>query len=258
MAAPLVLTARDFAAETADAAPALALSPDAALAVMEDGNTFVVDMAGDFLGLPPAAADMLRRALAVGEARAAAEIAARHGVAEARVAADLRQFLAGLERRGVLVRGRRRTGRVAGFGAALLARLFRALMALRRTRPGRAQSALTGARLSFALFGWTATIAAWRRVHPRAERAPADPAAVARAVDEAVRRRATGHWIGVDCKERGLAAWALLRAEGLAPVLNIGVVPYPLAGHCWCTVDGVVCADDPTYAQRFAPVLAYA
>jgi hypothetical protein len=259
MAAPLVLTARDFAAETKDAAPALTLSPDAALVAMADGNTFVVDMAGDFLGLPTAAAEMLRRALVVGEARAAAETAARHGVAPETVAADLRKFLADLERRGVLVRGRRRRANfAAAFAAAVFARAIRGLLAFRRSLAGRAQTALTGARLSFALFGWTATIAAWRRVHPKAEQVAADPAEIRAAVDAAVRGRATKHWIGVDCKERGLAAWALLRAAGLAPQLNIGVVPYPLAGHCWCTADGAVVADDPTYAQRFTPVLAYA
>lgn len=261
MAAPLVLTRRDFAAETgARAAPALALSPDAALVVMADGNTFLVDMAGDFHGLPPQAADMLRRALAVGEAQTAAEIAARHGVPVARVAADLDAFLAGLVAKGALVRNGavRRPNPFKRAGAALFARCLGLVFALRRSMKARARAALTVSRLSFVFFGWRATLDAWRRALPAATAAPAHPAETANAIDETVRAAGTRHWLGIDCKERGIAAWALGRALGLAPRLNIGVVPYPLGGHCWCTVDGRVVADDPAYAAKFTPVLGYA
>jgi hypothetical protein len=230
------------------------LSADAALVSLSDGTGYLIDMAGKFYGLPPIAARMLALSIERGPQAAAAATAAEHGAPPAQVRADLDRFLADLADRGILARRRGRR-RAASLGAALMAAGLSLAFKLRRSLGGRAQAALTVSRLSLAWFGWTATLEAWRRALP-AGQAAADPE-LAAVIDTTVRERATRHWLGADCKERGLASWALARRAGLAPILNIGVYPFPLAGHCWCAVDGAVTGDDPIYAARFTPVLRY-
>ena len=182
----------------------------------------------------------------------------RRAMPLARVQADLRQFLAGLQSRGVLGG----SGRLLGWkprwpGARIAAAALGVFFKLSLSTRARAATALTLARLSFGLFGWTATVSSWKRRLPAAEAPPVGADALASSIDEAVRSAAAWHVMGVDCKERALSCWAMARAAGLPATVVVGVELYPLSGHCWCEIGSSIVGDDPQRCRRYAPVFRY-
>lgn len=240
-----------------DAPDAIVLSPHAALVLVDDGSPVLLDMNGDFYGISDIGVAMLTLSLERGQRAAAEEIAARYGVDTGRVAADLDALLAGLAARGVIRRrhgqGRRapRTG-AAGLLAGLLGMTFR----ITRRPRARAAAALALSRLSFALFGWNATVDAWRTRFP-APQAGAPLGTVDPRIDQDVRDLAARNWMGVDCKERALSCFAMARAAGLPAQLNIGIALFPLGGHCWCTSGETVLGDGQDRAQPYIPVFRF-
>ena len=232
------------------------LSPHVALVLVEDGSPVLLDMNGDFYGISDMGARMLRGSLERGQAATATAIAQDFDVDPTLVAADLEGLLADLEKRGVIHReaGERR-GPFRHFGArtcaALLAGIFR--MTKRPTR--RAWFALALARLSFGLFGWNATLEAWRTRFPKPDTGCAS--AVDPVIDRSVRDMAARIWLGVDCKERALSCFALAHDQGQPAEINIGVILYPLGGHCWCTSGEAVIGDDPDRSGPLIPVFRF-
>jgi hypothetical protein len=73
-----------------------------------------------------------------------------------------------------------------------------------------------------------------------------------------IRQLASGHPLPMACKERALACWLLLRWEGLAARLVVGLEFFPLVGHCWCEVGSLVLSDYPDHCEFYTPVLNYA
>jgi len=57
-----------------------------------------------------------------------------------------------------------------------------------------------------------------------------------------------------DCLPRALAAFYLLRREGLEPELLIGVKRFPFSAHSWVELDGKVIADQPGVAADYTPL----
>jgi hypothetical protein len=112
------------------------------------------------------------------------------------------------------------------------------------------------ARLSFALFGWTATIAAWQEAHAHfpSRQAGDGDAETIQALDKTVRAAVAGHPVAVACKEQALCSWSLVRATGLDASLIVGIELFPMAGHCWCEVAAQPLGDDEERCARFAPV----
>ena len=137
-----------------------------------------------------------------------------------------------------------------------MARMLRTVFRLTRRPRTRAAAALALSRVSFALFGWNATVDAWRARFP-ARSGSAPDTAIDPAIDESVRDMASSNWLGVDCKERALSCFAMARAEGRPAALNIGIALYPLGGHCWCTTDDAVIGDDQKRYQTFIPVFQF-
>jgi Transglutaminase-like superfamily len=237
---------------------AYALSPDAAVLLMDDGSARILDMADRFYAVPPIGALMLVQTLQHGREAAARHVARAYGVAVARVTDDLNRLLAPLEQAGVILpsgcRRRQRRGPLAGLAARLVQ------VALRRSPLGvRAPALLTLATLSLRLFGWSATLAAWRQQFPLRPGvvAPHTADETARAIDEAVCSAAAANPLGVACKERGLCCWALARSAGLPAELVIGVERFPLVGHCWCEVGPRILSDHPENVACYLPVLRY-
>lgn len=256
MAAPLVLAG---SATAVTSGHEYALTPDAALIVMEDGSGCILDMGGDVYAVAPVGTTMLRWTLEHGTAAAATHVATAYSADLARVQADLRTFLADLERRGVLGHGGRLPGRMPRWsGARIAAAALEVFFRLSRSTRARAATALTLARLSFGLFGWTATVSSWQKRVPVAEAPSLEGIeALVSSIDEAVRSAAARHVMGVDCKERALSCWAMARAAGLPATVVVGVELYPLSGHCWCEIGPSIVGDDPQRCRRYAPVFRY-
>lgn len=238
-------------------APEYSLPRDVILVTVRDGSARLLDMAGGFHAVPAVGTRMLQETLANGAAAAATRIAGDYGVARERVQSDLAVFLRDLEKQGLLC-GRRNRRRSAGSGPArlLLRPALGATHRLLRSPHKRAQALLGWARLSFALFGWTATVAAWQEAHARfpGREAGACDAELVGVLDRTVRAAVAGHPVAVACKERALCAWSLARAAGLNATLIVGIELFPMAGHCWCEVAAHPLGDDQDRCDQFTPV----
>ncbi len=233
------------------------LPPDVILVTVRDGSARLLDMAGGFHAVPAVGARMLQETLANGTAAAATRIAEDYGVARRQVQDDLAVFLRDLEKQGLL-RSQRNGRRSGGLGAARLL-LRPALGAAHRLlwSPDKRARALLGlARLSFALFGWTATVAVWQDAHAHlpARHADANDAEAVQALDRTVRAAVAGHPVAVACKERALCSWSLARSAGLNASLIVGIELFPMAGHCWCEVAAQPLGDDQDRCDQFTPV----
>jgi len=209
--------------------------------------------------MPAVGARMLQETLANGPGAAVTRIAEDYGVARQQVQADLAVFLRDLESQGLLCsQSSRRHRRSGSFGLARL--LLRPALhsAHRRLRSSetRARILLGLARLSFALFGWTRTVAVWQEAHSHlpARQAGERDAETIRSLDGAVCAAAASHPVAVACKERALCSWSLARAAGLDPSLVVGIDLFPMAGHCWCEVGTRPLGDDQERCGRFTPV----
>lgn len=238
------------------------LSRDAAIIVMEDGAARILDMQGDCLTLPRVGAEMLSWTLKHGAKQAAEKLAETYGIELETARSDLSALLADLLARRILHEGSSQphaAGPVRKGGAHLLASLLLVAVRLAPTTRMRAALLLAAARISYALFGWRPTLEAWRRRIPRgAGSLPGEAAATIAAIDTNVKSAATSHPLGVDCKERALASWALARRAGIAARLVIGVELYPLTGHCWCEVEEQIVSDLPDFCRRHIRVLEFA
>jgi hypothetical protein len=202
---------------------------------------------------------MLKETLASGTGAAVIRIAEDYGVARRQVQNDLTVFLHDLEKRGLLCRrgSRRRPRGDSRFLARLLLRPpLHAVHRFLRSPKAKARAFLALARLSFALFGWTRTIAVWQDAHAHfpAGRAGERGTEAVQALDKVVRAATASHPVAVACKERALCCWSLARASGLHADLVVGINLFPVAGHCWCEVGTQTLGDDQERCAYFTPV----
>jgi hypothetical protein len=70
-------------------------------------------------------------------------------------------------------------------------------------------------------------------------------------ISDQVRARAARSLLPLDCKERALTAWIVLRFAGANSKFNIGITLYPFAGHCWCSLGDCIVADDEERCKTF-------
>jgi hypothetical protein len=219
------------------------LPPDVAFAPLPGGTALLLDFDGECYALSEEAADLVQRALDSGPGPDGADDA----------------FLDELRQRGLLCAPGEPARRRAGGLLPLLAPPLWLAHRLPLPRAVRAWVLLVLARLSFGLFGWARTVRAWRRCHRRPAPAP-DRAAwdrAVRATHELVLRVAPAHLLHMECKERALCSWSLLRAEGWPAALVVGVRPFPVSGHCWCESGAATVGDGDGHAQAFDPVIRY-
>jgi hypothetical protein len=123
----------------------------------------------------------------------------------------------------------------------------------------RAWGLLALAYLSIAAFGWSATVRTWQQHYAQAPLrgyTAAQDGQAAR-LDAVVRTAAAEHLLNIDCKERALVCWALLRAEGIPVEIVIGVALFPFSSHCWCELAGTMLSDFTDRCQRFTAVQRY-
>jgi hypothetical protein len=233
------------------------LSPDVILVTVEDGSARLLDMAGEFHAVPPVGARMLQEILKNGTDATVARIAEEYGVARKQVETDLGVFLRDLESQGLLCRqGNRRRGGTFGLARSLLRPALHAAHRLPRFPETKARILLALARLSFAMFGWTPTVAVWQEAHAHFPQRQAGEREVAtiQPLDTTVRAAVASHPVAVACKERALCAWSLARAAGLNASLTVGIELFPMAAHCWCEVGGQPLGDDAEWCINFMPV----
>jgi hypothetical protein len=217
----------------------------------------LLDLNGQVYALDDVGSLMLARTLAAGPQAAVEAVTETYRVEPERARSDLEAFLLDLRRRGLIRPAGERPRRLR---AALAFVALAPLLWSAHRFGGRHKAGwlLALAYLGTAFFGWGRTLAAWRRWHRRGPTPPVGPPeAEARAVDQAVRGAAAASWLPVECKERALAAWSLLRARGLAATLTLGIRPFPVAGHCWTQAGGVVVGDDPEYCAAYTPVVQF-
>ncbi len=232
------------------------LGPEVRLVTIGDGSARLIDLDGRFYSLSATAAEMLEESLEHGADEAAARIAGRYDAEPAVVHADLENFLRELRGAGLIVppgEGRVRLR----LGSRVL---LPALAAIHRgpfTPRGRAGALLTLAWLGFRTLGWSRTVAALRHFH---RRDPARPIARAEAlaIDAAVREAASASPLAVECKERALACWSLIRAAGAGGTIVVGINTHPLEGHCWCEAGPLVLSDYADRCETFTRIATYA
>jgi hypothetical protein len=234
------------------------LPPDVIFLTVEDGSARLLNMGGGFHAMPAVGARMLRETLANGAAAAATRIAADYGVARQQVESDLTVFLRDLEGQGLLrSRNSHRSGLTirAGLARLLLGPAIPATHRCLRSPEAKARALLGLARLSFAAFGWTSTVAVWRKAHAHfpARQAGDGDAETIRAMEGTVRAAAASLPVAVACKERALCSWSLARTAGLRASIVVGVELFPIGGHCWCEI-GTHALDDRERCERFTPV----
>jgi hypothetical protein len=171
---------------------------------------------------------------------------------------DLDKLLDQLRSARLLVRETSSARRLRQSLGAWLGNVFLRVFCSRRGGLERAGRLLTAAKISIRVAGFARSIDLWRahfqpcgRTIPGAEK-PTIPQ-----IDTAVRQAAARHFLKMECKERALACWGLLRLEGWAPALVIGIDPFPLWGHCWCEAGSQIVSDDPAHCQRFTPVVRF-
>ncbi len=237
------------------------LAPDVVLVLLDDGTSRLLDLAGSFYALSATATAMLSETLHAGEHGAAERIAARFRVASSAVADDIRRFLNGLEQLRLIGRpGQTRRPASGRLAALVLAPALHAAQALPAFSLIQAKVLLGLARWAVRWFGWAATVAAWRRFHQgRSVRtAGTTGESLARKADAVVRTAAAQHPFLIECKERALTCWLLLRSHGVPARLIVGMDPFPFSSHCWCTYGPLVLTDFTDRCQRYVPVLTYA
>ncbi len=237
---------------------ALTLKPDVILMPVEDGSARLLDLGGQFYAVSAIAAEMIGTASRHGPRAAAATVAARYGVDIERTQRDMTSLVRFLRQQGLL----RRTGpdqTASLLTSALLAPLLCLVLHSPIARELKAWLLLGLAKLSFRLFGWTRTVASCRRHSRLVTRRAGDPAEpdIIGAVDRAVRAAASGHLLTVECKERALCCWALLRTAGMPAELVVGINLFPLEGHCWCEANHQLLSDYPDRCATFSPVIRY-
>jgi hypothetical protein len=240
------------------------LAPDVILVMVKDGSARLLDLGGYLCSLSDTAAMMLVEVLRDGVAAAAERVGGAFAADPGDVRRDLDALLRRLRKLGLVIpAGRPRRGvreavlrGAALLGAALAARLPRGPRALER---GAAPALLALATVSTRLFGWSRTVAAWRRCFPVAvPDGRWDGADAASAIDAAIREAAAAHPLNVTCKERSLACWASLRQAGFPAEMMLGIDLYPLSSHAWCRLGARTLTDYEDRCRRFAPVLSYA
>jgi hypothetical protein len=252
-----VLTASDNAEQ-------VRLADDVLLMIVHDGSGRLIDLSGQVSAVTQSGAAMLELALRGGSDSACKILAARYGVAEDVIRADLESLFKLLENQGTLVPAS------ATADKRSLSRTFAGmaypLVAICARRPLRgtivkAYLLTLWAFVATRALGWGNAMQVWDRVGARLastrDKRKCDPAVEA-AIDAAVTRAIAGHPLTVNCKERALTAWVLARAAGLPARVQLGITLFPFGLHCWCENGAVIIADRyEGRCDRYTPILTY-
>ena len=222
-----------------------------------DGSARLLDLNGSFYAIDQVAAIFLRITIQDGCAAAIQEVSSRFGAPQDRVREDLRIFLQKL-RKERLIRPLKpsvasRNGNQ--WGSAVLGRILAAIRHIPWDYP-RIICLFVLARVSFWILGWARTVSAWNAVLGIAHECTDDGNQIQQ-ISETVRRIGSRHWIPMECKERAICCWTLLKWSGIPATLIVGIALYPFGGHCWCTCGDEIVGDDPDRCSKFTAVVSY-
>ena len=204
---------------------------------------------------------MLCKTLEVGLDTAIEQVASTYCICKSRAEGDVRAFIRDLESKGVLS-GRQTEppseSKVSARGNALRL-MIGCISALPLTLKARSWALLGLSNAAIRFLGWPATLRAFQACHQK--RSQVDSGTnnehAAQDVDSTIRSIAASYPISVECKERALCCWSLLRRMGLPAKLVVAVSLYPLESHCWCELEGRVLTDNLDKCERFTPVVKY-
>jgi hypothetical protein len=235
------------------------LHPDVVWIKRPDGSAHLMHMSANVCAIDAEAATLLQAILAVGPARAAAELAARDGIPAAEAEEEVAGFIDGLRRERLIEPTRPEVPAVArdGMALVLIRGALRVVDAVGGTPRAHTRGLLWTARWTVSLLGWARTIRAWEALFPQpANATTALPQQLAE-IDEAVRQIAASSVVGLECKERSLVCLAWARARGIRAELIVGIAHDPMQGHVWVEAAGRVLGDDPEHCRSFDPVARY-
>jgi len=232
------------------------LKPDSALVALDDGSGRLLDLNGSFFALSPSATEVLQAVLRSGNQHAAQEIAARYQLEPPAAAAMVESLTTSLQKSGVIVRHTSEQPGDNGISRKLQGRLIWLANRLAPVLALRIWLLLALAYFSIRIQGWPRTLEIWKGMKnsflPGSQKLPS-----AEAMCEKIRRTVASHILPVNCKERSLLCWSLLRAAGIETQLIVGIDFFPFSSHCWCESDGDVVCDFPGRCANYHPIFIY-
>ncbi len=249
------------AAPTPSPAALYRLGTHVILLLLIDRTARVLNLEGDFHALSETAAALLRALLQTDIDAEAQRLACRYQVALPRIRHDLETCARTYLQIGVI----RPTTQPSPDASTPTSRVLIQMLGMAQRPTGRRLERqvwwlLPLFYLATRRWGWPATLRGCQQVVSRLDRREAvtgSPPVTPDGIEAAVIAVAARHPVPVACKERALAAWWLLRANGVPAQLVLGVELFPLASHAWCELAGRVIADLPERCARFTPVVRY-
>lgn len=248
------------------------LAPDVLFLRVQDGSARLLDLGGNFYSISQTGAQMLYQTLVMGKATAAVSIATEYRVECSHIQNDLHAFLHDLEKKRLIFHTRHPQSAFTNkniLPSLLLIPLLHGISLSPVSQRNKTRLLLTLAHVAIRLFGWPKTVACWQsqfkrvrrvwktRVHTPASCGTALLEQTVQDIDKVVCSVAAHHLLPVECKERALSCWWLLRSTGLAATLVVGISLFPLECHCWCEVGQWVVSDAQDRCQQFTPILRY-
>jgi transglutaminase superfamily protein/coenzyme PQQ synthesis protein D (PqqD) len=235
------------------------LSPSVIFVPVEDGTARLLDMDGEFFAVSTTGARMLQETLSRGPAAAAEVVAREYKIDENRAKADLDAYLDELQRKGLIATSRLPKASTAGkVVESLFLRL--ALHLIDRclwSRSAKASGMLIWARIAVHSAGWIRTVQVLSSYY---RQKPQDPGIArfeeaVKDVNDSLAQAGALQFFRMNCKERAMCCWALLRSAGLPAALVVGISLVPLSAHCWCRLDKWIVGDvDPDFYKQYLPV----
>ena len=236
---------------------AISLSPDIVFVDAGDGSARLLNLGGSFYALNAVGAEFLRTVLQNDTATAIHLLASSRADSEEQISVDLQLLLAELNRKHLVYFKEKPSNRIQR--RRLFARLLisPSLFLIRHACSSnywRAHCLLLFSHVCFRLFGWSDTVALWGGHATGDSTAHASQVPI---ISDLVRKAVAGHWLAVECKERSISCWKLLQWEGIQSDLVVGVSLSPMQGHCWCSYDRTILADDAERCRLFVPIIQY-
>ena len=235
------------------------LAQDVVLLFVADHTARILDFGGLFCSVSQSAARMLYETLNHGMESAIETIAATYRIDRSRIQVDLQNLLADLESKGLILGPQ---SRKQPSPPKIRRMALRVMLSGAHSLPLSLNSQiLVLFGLIFAairMLGWPETVRLFQSQHQKPPQVLTDERKdLPQEVDTAIRDMAAGYPFPVECKERALCCWTLLRGVGLPAQLVVGISLFPLESHCWCELEGCVLTDHLDRCERFTPVMRY-
>ena len=237
------------------------LSPSVILVSTEDGTSRLLDMDRNFYAVSASGTQMLHAILTDGRTAAAKRIADTYGIDLSRSIADLDSFVSELQKRQLIRASSGEPTRPARkiFGTVVIGLSLRLIHRWFRSWPGKARAVLLWARVAVHTVGWTQTVNALSQCHRGVPGIEAGaPEEIVRTVTDALAHALATRFLRMNCKERGICCWGLLRSAGVPATLTVGVSLVPLSAHCWCEFENRILGDNPEFCKQYLRVAHYA